>query len=352
MSVFGSPAGGPPVQSLAPARPVPAAGMMSNEQPRFGSGSTSSLGPGSAVTGASSGFAVPSAPIAGTAPLPDTLLQSCRLLDTNAPEYPFVFFSFNRREESGSEQTPPEIPPRLPEPLDQLWSEAVQCNPDPKRYAVVRIVGFQALQERVAQQTRRLEEIVRTSESIEQRISRLRVAFEQNIGSKLGRIRSQQSLLETQFLSTIALLECTIAVRVSASTPSTTNRNTLHIKRDNTAEARLCMRLEALRREVDGSDGLRQRALMSYSRVVEGTASHSGTGAHIVDSGYASAARSTFFAVPERVRPADTASEQNLREILDYERQGMEHIRQVLEQDRREVENLRQAARALLGPAQ
>ncbi|KAF6003067.1 Nuclear pore complex protein Nup54 [Cyanidiococcus yangmingshanensis] len=125
-----------------------------------------------------------------TAWLPEALQQSYRILDANAPEYPFVFFSFNRREDASSEQAPvqalPQLPPCPPGPLDRLWVEAAHSNPDPKRYAVVRIAGFQALQERVALQNQRLQEIIRATEAMEQRVSRLRVVFEAEHWKQVG----------------------------------------------------------------------------------------------------------------------------------------------------------------------
>lgn len=348
--------------SRLPAQPPVAANTASfpNAGPvdpnRFGSSLVDTLGSGSSSTVAAFGGVGPPAPSSETAWLPEALQQSYRILDANAPEYPFVFFSFNRREDASSEQPSTQALPQLPPcprgPLDRLWAEAVHSNPDPKRYTVVRIAGFQALQERVALQHQRLQEIIRATEAMEQRVSRLRVVFEQSIGSKLGWIRAQQSQLETQFLSTVALLECALTVRAAAAVSGSANLHSISLKRDNTAELRLRTRLEALRKELDGANGMRQRALIAYDTVTEISESLGADGAGRLGGGYASETKTRPFPAAERVRPADPVSAQNLQEILDYERQGMEHIREVLERDRREIESIRHAARDLLGPLQ
>jgi hypothetical protein len=356
---FGSYNRGLATQSNAAQPSFGVSGVGSGDPTSVGSVGGNAPRPGAGSALAAQGFAGTPNPPMDASRLPEALELCYYALDPTSPDYPFAFYSYNRREDADAPQPGAETvqaPPCPPRPLAQLWIEAVESNPDPKKYAVVRIAGFPGLQERAALQTRRLEELRRATEDIEQRISRLRVTFEQHIVNRLERIRAQHSLLETKFLTVVALLECTLVSRTAVETatgavpPSAAGRSALVLKRDSVAESRLRARLDAVRKQLDGANGMRARAL----RALEATATVLGldisSSPESIPAASASGKSGGQSSTIGRIRPADTVSERHLLEILERERQGMEHVFEVLEHDRRETETLWRAARELIGP--
>lgn len=313
---------------------------------------------------------VPESPL-----LPDKLQHLLSSVDESSPSFAILHYFYNRIDGGGVEpsimgelgsqplpmgtawsqpvttatntqplQSTLAPPPCPPPPLDQLWQEAIQNNPDAQKFQVVPVAGFRGLYTRASLQRDRVKECLHALDHVESRLNGTRGAYQERIGSKIQQARHMQNELERKTIDVIGLVESTLLV--TSTMPShtfgnlSTPKHSVIVKRNQNRESELRQRLEELAKRFHSTGVEDLRQFCERNRNVVHRAP--------------SVMRSQSWATNNRanrvrVRPVHAAAAESLRNALEREREGIEKLMEVVRSDAKAMEMLQNSLNALRG---